>query len=58
MGSSIAPSKVLIGSATVGLEGRESEVMKRTIPYCLAIVLLVGISTGLFASYWFPHLNP
>ena len=58
LGSSIAPSKVLIGSATVGLEGRESEVMKRTIPYCLAIVLLVGISTWLLASYWFPYVNP
>ena len=43
LGSSIAPAKVLVGTAIVGLSGKEGEVMKRTIPYCLLIVLLVGI---------------
>ena len=43
LGSAIAPAKVLVGTAIVGLSGKESEVMKRTIPYCLLIVLLVGI---------------
>jgi L-lactate permease len=27
----------------VGLVGREHEVMRRAIPYCLAIVFLVGL---------------
>jgi lactate permease len=43
LGSSIAPAKVLVGTAIVGLSGREHEVLRRTIPYCLGIVLLVGI---------------
>jgi len=43
LASSIAPAKVLVGTAIVGLSGRENEVMRRTIPYCLGIVLLVGI---------------
>ncbi len=43
LGSAIAPAKVLVGTAIVGLSGKEGEVMKRTIPYCLLIVLLVGI---------------
>ena len=43
LGSAIAPAKVLVGTAVVGLAGRESEVLRRTIPYCLGIVLLVGI---------------
>ena len=43
LGSAIAPAKVLVGTAIVGLSGRENEVLRRTIPYCLAIVLLVGI---------------
>jgi len=43
LASSIAPAKVLVGTAVVGLSGRENEVMRRTIPYCLGIVLLVGI---------------
>ncbi|PKB65272.1 MAG: lactate permease [SAR202 cluster bacterium Io17-Chloro-G3] len=47
LGSSIAPAKVLVGTAIVGLSGRESEVLRRTIPYCLAIVFLVGLQAWL-----------
>jgi lactate permease len=43
LGSSIAPAKVLVGTAIVGLSDRVNEVMRRTIIYCLVIVLLVGI---------------
>ncbi|WP_371367980.1 Glycolate permease GlcA [Sporomusa rhizae] len=56
VGCSIAPSKVLIGSATVGLEGRESEIMNRTIPYCIIISLLVGINAWIFAYMLFKDL--
>ena len=56
VGCAIAPSKVLIGSATVGLEGREGEVMNRTIPYCLIISLLVGINAWIFACMLFKDL--
>ncbi|WP_394843917.1 L-lactate permease [Pendulispora brunnea] len=48
LGSSIAPAKVLVGTAMVGLSGKEGEVMKRTIPYCLLIVLLAGLEVRLF----------
>ena len=43
LGSAIAPAKVLVGTAIVGLSGREGEVMRQTIPYCLIIVLLTGL---------------
>ena len=43
LGSAIAPAKVLVGTAIVGLGGKESEVLRRTIPYCLGILLMVGI---------------
>ncbi len=43
LGSAIAPAKVLIGSTLVGLNGREGEVMRKAIPYCLGIVFLVGL---------------
>ena len=56
VGCSIAPSKVLIGSATVGLDGRENEVMNRTIPYCIIISLLVGINAWIFAYVLFKNL--
>ncbi|WXA82867.1 L-lactate permease [Pendulispora rubella] len=48
LGSSIAPAKVLVGTAMVGLSGKEGEVMKRTIPYCLLIVFLAGLEVRLF----------
>ena len=43
LGSSIAPAKVLVGTAIVGLSGREGEVLRRTLPYCILLVLLVGV---------------
>ncbi len=50
LGSAIAPAKVLVGTAIVGLSGKENEVMKRTIPYCLLIVLLVGIQAWIILN--------
>jgi lactate permease len=57
VGCSIAPAKVLIGTATVGLDGRESEVMHRTLPYCGLVALLVGINAWLFAYVFFKGLQ-
>jgi len=45
LGSSIAPSKVLLGSSTSGLTGREDQLLKKCLPYCLLIVLALGIQT-------------
>lgn len=45
LGSSIAPAKVLLGSSTSGLTGREGELMKKCLPYCMAIVLALGVQT-------------
>jgi len=50
LGSAIAPAKVLIGSSLVGLNGREHEVMRKALPYCLVIVFLVGLE-ALIAVY-------
>lgn len=47
LASSIAPSKVLLGSSTTGLSGREGELLRKCLPYCLWILLLVGCQTML-----------
>jgi lactate permease len=52
LGSSIAPSKVLVGSTIVGLSGRESEVRRRTIPYCLVIVLMTGLQAWVVLRFF------
>jgi lactate permease len=51
LGSSIAPTKVLLGSSTTGLVGNEGLVLKKCLPYCLAIVLVLGIQTMVATSY-------
>jgi len=52
LGSAIAPAKVLIGSTLVGLAGKEGEVMRKALPYCLIIVFFVGLE-ALLAIYLF-----
>jgi len=43
LGSMISPSKLIVGCSTVGLKGKEGEVLRRTLPYALGIGLLVGL---------------
>ena len=43
VGSPMAPAKVLVGAAVVGLAGRERDIFRIVIPYILALVLLAGI---------------
>ena len=56
LGSIIAPAKVMVGTAVVGLGGRESDVMRRAIPYCLLLVLLVGVECWLFVYVLFANV--
>jgi lactate permease len=56
LGSAIAPAKVLIGTATVGLAGRENEAMRQAIPYSLVIVGALGALTWVLAYLVFPSL--
>lgn len=42
LGSMIAPAKLVVGCSTVGLKGREGEVLRRTIFYGIGISLLIG----------------
>lgn len=43
VGSPMAPAKVLVGAAVVGLAGKERDIFKIVIPYILALVLLAGV---------------
>lgn len=56
LGSSIAPAKVLLGSSTSGLVGREGELLRNCLPYCLAIVSLVGLQALL--ATWLLNVVP
>jgi lactate permease len=43
LGSMLAPAKIIVGCSTVGLNGRDGEVLRRTLPYGLAIGLGIGL---------------
>jgi lactate permease len=50
LGSMMAPAKVILGCATVGLEGKEGEVIGKILAYGLALVILIGVLTMVFSS--------
>lgn len=43
IGNIIAPHNIIAGAATVGLVGREGEVLKRTLPICILYAGLGGV---------------
>jgi lactate permease len=45
LGSMIAPAKLIVGCSTVGLRGRDGEVLRITLPISLLIGLAMGTVT-------------
>ena len=42
LGSMLAPAKIIVGCSTAGLGGEEGRVMRKTVPYGLAITAIIG----------------
>ena len=57
IGGAISPAKVLLGSTMVGLDGGESEVMNKTLPYCMGVALCTGIVAWAFVYVFFRTLQ-
>jgi len=54
MGSMMAPAKVILGCATVGLNNQEGEVIGKILIYGIGLVLMSGIIAMVFNAYgWF-----
>lgn len=43
LGSMIAPAKIIVGCSTLGMQGRDGDVLRKTLPYGLGIGLLLGV---------------
>ena len=56
IGNMICPFNVMLGATTTGSIGREGEIIKRTLPSCILIVIVLGILTW-FSCYVFPVLS-
>ena len=41
----IAPTKVIVGCSTAGLEDQEGKVMRITLPYGLLVGAVIGLTT-------------
>jgi lactate permease len=47
LASVAAPAKVVVGTSTADLAGREGEVMRKMLPYIIVLVLLISVLTSL-----------
>jgi lactate permease len=47
LASVVAPAKIVVGTSTADLAGKEGEVMRRMLPYVIVLVLLISLLTGL-----------
>ena len=47
LASVVAPAKIVVGTSTADLAGREGEVMRKMLPYIIALVLLTSLLTVL-----------
>lgn len=50
MGSMIAPAKLIVGCSTVGMQGRDGAVLRKTLPYGLVIGLVLGVIVWLVSG--------
>ena len=50
LASVIAPAKIVVGTSTADLAGREGEVMRRMLPYIIVLVLLISLLAA--AAVW------
>lgn len=51
VGNIVCPHNVVAGAATVGLVGREGEIIRRTLPVCLAYLLCAGVLVWLLTLH-------
>lgn len=47
LASVVAPAKIVVGTSTADLAGREGEVMRKMLPYIVILVLLTSLITAL-----------
>ena len=49
LGSMIAPAKIIVGCSTAGIKGKDGDVLRVTLLYCLAFCLLIGLITWIIS---------
>jgi lactate permease len=52
LASIMAPTKVVVGASTAGMDGKEGDVMRKLVVYSALLVLLVGVMTMIGVRLW------
>jgi len=52
LGSMLAPAKLVVGCSTVGLKGRDGEVLRITLPLGLGICIVAGLAAWALTSFF------
>jgi lactate permease len=47
LGSVAAPTKVIVGASTAGMEGKEGEIMRKLLPVICLLLLSISVLTFL-----------
>jgi lactate permease len=45
IGNAIAPANIVMGASTTGLSGKEGAILRKTIPWTMAMFVLTGLAT-------------
>lgn len=53
VGNAISPSNVVLGTGTVGIPGKEGDILRITLPWVVIVTVLVGILTVLVSGVVF-----
>jgi lactate permease len=51
IGNAIAPANIVLGASTAGISGQEGEILRKTIPWTLAAVIVTGVATILLIMF-------
>jgi len=52
VGSVAAPTKVVVGASTAGMEGNEGAILRKLIPYIALLIALISMLTILMLGLW------
>jgi lactate permease len=50
VGNAIAPANVVLGTGTAGIVGQEGQVLRKTLPWSVAVTVVVGAATVLLTQ--------
>lgn len=51
IGNAIAPANVVMGASTAGINGKEGEIMRKTLPWTIVTFLLTGVATVILLMF-------